>query len=480
MIELEDDILSEIVNLSISGLVVGKFNVRKRTGDVDELADSIEQVGILEPLIVRPIGKKFEVVAGTRRLAAAQRIKLKVVPCIVKEMDDDTAMIVSLAENIQRGDLNDEEIVESYLVLRARDPKKWTQGEFARRLGKSGTWLGSSIAAYESLQKLRESGLDVSMKTNPEPDERANGTIPVAHLHEVEKTIRSKEIHEAYPIEADRDRKRVELVKAVRDMPRADARTLVERFRKNPERSIESMKSQYMARTTGVRIDKTYLSPGVAQKLDDLAESRHTTMEDVLPEIVERGLSTEQATLEDYDDEIESEVESITRMEVPYSEQYHQQRVWNLNQLKDTPFDVLTVGFSQKSIEHLIEELSIAGIKLLIDVRKNPLSQYRPEFNKENLMSVLKDSGIRYEHIEQLGVTRELRDRLYSKQITYQEFFDIYDKEILTEKWIHHLTKQIDGNGPIALLCTEISPTLCHRNRIAEVLTKEGKLCYDL
>ena len=472
--------MGEVVELAIGDLLIGKTNVRKSTGDVDELADSIKQVGILEPLIVRPIGKKFEVVAGTRRLAAARRIKLKMVPCIVKEMDDDTAMIVSLAENIQRGDLDDEEIVESYLTLQARDSKKWTQGEFARRLGKSGTWLSSSIAAYEALQKLRESGLDVSMKTNPEPDERENGAISIAHLHEVEKTIRSPEVHKAYPSEDERDKKRVELAKAVRDMPRADARILVERFRKNPERSIESMKSQYMARTTGVRIDKTYLPPNVAKKIDDLAESRHTTMEDVLPEIVERGLSTEQATLEDYGDEIESEVESISRMEVSYSEQYHQQRVWNLNQLKNVPFDVLTVGFSQKSIEHLIEELSIAGVKLLIDVRKNPLSQYRPDFNKENLMNTLKDSGIGYEHIEQLGVTRELRDRLYSKQITYQEFFEIYDIEILTEKWINHLIKQIDENGPIALLCTEISPTLCHRHRIAEALTKKGKTCYDL
>ncbi len=474
--------MTEIVMISIGKLIVSKNNVRKSPGDIDELANSIEQVGVLEPLIVRHVGKKIEVIAGTRRLAAARKIKLKSIPCIVKEMDDDTAMIVSLAENIQRGNLDDEEVVESYFVLRERDSKKWTQSEFARRLGKSQSWLRISIAAYEALQKLRQTGLDVSMKTNPKPEEREKGAISVAHLYEVERTIRSPEVHKVYTSEDARDRKRVELVEAVRDMPRADARMLVERFRKKPEQSIASMKSQHMARTTGVRIDKTYLPPSVAQKLVDLAESRQTTMEDVLPEIVERGLSNGQLTLEDYDDETKIDIEPISpRLEVPYSEQYHQQRVWNLEQLmKHTQFDVLTIGFSQKSIEHLVEELAIAGVRLLVDIRRNPFSQYKPEFNKGNLTKALKAFGIKYEHMEQLGVTRNLRDRLYSKRITYQEFFDIYDKEILTAELVDYLMQQIDENGPIALLCTEISPTLCHRHRVCKVLAEKGKLCFDI
>jgi ParB/RepB/Spo0J family partition protein len=474
--------MTEIVMISIGKLIVSKNNVRKSPGDIDELANSIEQVGVLEPLIVRHVGKKIEVIAGTRRLAAARKIKLKSIPCIVKEMDDDTAMIVSLAENIQRGNLDDEEVVESYFVLRERDSKKWTQSEFARRLGKSQSWLRISIAAYEALQKLRQTGLDVSMKTNPKPEEREKGAISVAHLYEVERTIRSPEVHKVYASEDARDRKRVELVEAVRDMPRADARMLVERFRKKPEQSIASMKSQHMARTTGVRIDKTYLPPSVAQKLVDLAESKQTTMEDILPEIVERGLSNNQLTLEDYDDETEIDIEPmLSRIEVPYSEQYHQQRVWNLKQLmKHTQFDVLTVGFSQKSIENLVEELAIVGVQLLVDIRKNPFSQYKPEFNKKNLAKTLKASGIKYEHMEQLGVTRDLRDRLYSKRITYQEFFDIYDKEILTVNLVDYLIKQIDENGPIALLCTEISPTLCHRHRVCRVLTEKGKMCFDI
>ena len=112
--------MTEIVMISIGKLIVSKNNVRKSPGDIDELANSIEQVGVLEPLIVRHVGRKIEVIAGTRRLAAARKIKLKSIPCIVKEMDDDTAMIVSLAENIQRGNLDDEE-VEVMVVSTDRD-----------------------------------------------------------------------------------------------------------------------------------------------------------------------------------------------------------------------------------------------------------------------------------------------------------------------------------------------------------------------
>ncbi|MHA1882908.1 MAG: ParB/RepB/Spo0J family partition protein [Candidatus Thorarchaeota archaeon] len=103
--------ISEITMIDISKLFVGKINVRKLPGNIDDLARSIEELGIIEPLIVRTIGKEFEVIAGTRRLAAAKKIKLKKVSCIIYEMDDDTAIIASLTENIQRGELNDEDIV---------------------------------------------------------------------------------------------------------------------------------------------------------------------------------------------------------------------------------------------------------------------------------------------------------------------------------------------------------------------------------
>ncbi|MHA1638563.1 MAG: ParB/RepB/Spo0J family partition protein [Candidatus Thorarchaeota archaeon] len=434
--------ISEITMIDISKLFVGKINVRKLPGNIDDLARSIEELGIIEPLIVRTIGKEFEVIAGTRRLAAAKKIKLKKVSCIIYEMDDDTAIIASLTENIQRGELNDEDIVQAYLSLREKDPQKWTKKEFAKSLGKSSAWIAKSLIAYGALQKLRESGLEISMKTNPSNDERKNDVISVSHLKEIESVIRSTDIREAVPDEEDRDLKRVELMTAVRDLPRSDAVIVLDRFKKDPNRPIESIKQQYVARMSGVRIDKTYLPPSVAQKLDDIAESKHTTIEDILPEIVERGLSHDEVLSDDDVDTIES---VPIRTEVPNSEQYHQQRLWNLTQLiQHTKLDILTVGFSQKTVEHLVDEFKITGVQLLLDVRKNPYSQYKSEFNKENLSNTLKIADIQYEHMGQLGVPRELRDLLYSQEISYRKFFDIYSKEILTKQSIDYILDKID------------------------------------
>ncbi|MHA1882907.1 MAG: DUF488 family protein [Candidatus Thorarchaeota archaeon] len=280
------------------------------------------------------------------------------------------------------------------------------------------------------------------MKTNPSNDERKNDVISVSHLKEIESVIRSTDIREAVPDEEDRDLKRVELMTAVRDLPRSDAVIVLDRFKKDPNRPIESIKQQYVARMSGVRIDKTYLPPSVAQKLDDIAESKHTTIEDILPEIVERGLSHDEVLSDDDVDTIES---VPIRTEVPNSEQYHQQRLWNLTQLiQHTKLDILTVGFSQKTVEHLVDEFKITGVQLLLDVRKNPYSQYKSEFNKENLSNTLKIADIQYEHMGQLGVPRELRDRLYSQEISYRKFFDIYSKEILTKQSIDYILDKID------------------------------------
>ena len=73
---------------------------------IDELADSIAQRGVLQPILLRPHGEGFEIVAGERRWRAAQRARLHTIPALVREIDDSTAAEIALIENIQREDLN--------------------------------------------------------------------------------------------------------------------------------------------------------------------------------------------------------------------------------------------------------------------------------------------------------------------------------------------------------------------------------------
>ncbi len=480
--------MSEVVEIDIDKLKIGKINVRKNPGDISELAKSIEQIGILEPLLVRPDAREYDVIAGTRRLAAAKKIGLKKIPCIIRDMDDETAMIVSLTENVQRGDLGEEEIVEAYLILRKLNPKKWTQIEFAKRLGKTQSWVAHSMTAYEALQKLRAHGLDVSMKSYPRKEERDKGTLPVRHLREVEWALRSSEVHDEYPEEEARDDKRVELIEAVREMPSEDAKKVVDRFRMYPEKPVKDIKEQVEARKTGIQIGKTYLPPRVARRLDELAESKKASMEDILPEVVERGLNSEQMTLLEVEEEVKPAPAPL-RLDIPLSVQLQEQRTWNLQQLFESDlskrkgefhFDVVTVGFSQKTVEDMIKAFKIIGVKLLVDVRRNPQSQYKIEFNKNKLHASLRKEGIEYKHIEMLGIPRSLRDQALSGKMTKDELFERYDKEILTTELIDLLDEFIDTKDTIALLCTEVSPLHCHRHRIALALKERGRFCYDI
>lgn len=101
-----------------------------------ELADSIREHGVLQPLLVRPIpGGRYQIIAGERRWRAARMSGLSEVPVIIKEFDDATAMEVALIENLQRSDLN---IIEEALGYQELMEKHgYTQEQVAKRVGKS-------------------------------------------------------------------------------------------------------------------------------------------------------------------------------------------------------------------------------------------------------------------------------------------------------------------------------------------------------
>lgn len=103
---------------------------------LDELADSIKQVGLLEPLIVRPKEGEYEVVIGERRYRAAQQAGLDMVPVIIRDYSDDEVMEVNLIENIQREDLSAVEKGNLCKELREKFPDKYpSNAALARKLG---------------------------------------------------------------------------------------------------------------------------------------------------------------------------------------------------------------------------------------------------------------------------------------------------------------------------------------------------------
>ena len=116
---------------------------RFREEALDELARSIQASGIIQPLVLRPIGRRYQLIAGERRWRAAQRAGLSKVAAIVKEVPDELALEMTLVENIQREDLNAMEAARAF--ERLMDEFQLTQEAVAERTGKDRATVANAI-----------------------------------------------------------------------------------------------------------------------------------------------------------------------------------------------------------------------------------------------------------------------------------------------------------------------------------------------
>jgi ParB family chromosome partitioning protein len=117
---------------------------RQVMGDLTELMQSINEKGVIEPLIVRQRGDRYQIVAGERRYQAAVRVGLRELPVVIREVDDTEIIEIALVENIQRKDLTAFEEAEALHSL--ADRCNYTHEDMARRLGKSRTAITESLS----------------------------------------------------------------------------------------------------------------------------------------------------------------------------------------------------------------------------------------------------------------------------------------------------------------------------------------------
>jgi ParB family chromosome partitioning protein len=117
---------------------------RQVMGDLSELMASIAEKGIIEPIVVRQRGSRFQIIAGERRYQAAVQVGLREIPIVIREVDDNEIIEIALIENIQRKDLTAFEESEALNAL--ADRCGYTHEDMARRLGKSRTSITESLA----------------------------------------------------------------------------------------------------------------------------------------------------------------------------------------------------------------------------------------------------------------------------------------------------------------------------------------------
>ena len=144
---------------------------------LDELAESIRQRGVLQPILLRPDGDDYLIVAGERRWRAAQRARLHAIPAIVRDIDDSATAELALIENIQRQDLNPLEEAEGYRQLIQLHGH--TQDDIGRLVHKSRSHVAKLLRLLDLPEFVRESLLigDISMgharavATSEDPEE---------------------------------------------------------------------------------------------------------------------------------------------------------------------------------------------------------------------------------------------------------------------------------------------------------------------
>ena len=146
----------EIREVEIGYIENRKSQPRKTFNEelLKELAESIKEHGVIQPVLVRAKGNGFEIIAGERRFRAAKLAGLDVIPVVVKEIDDIEADELSLIENLQREDLNVIEEAAAYKNM--LDKYGYTQEKLSKRVGKSRTHIANTVRILNLPDEIKQ------------------------------------------------------------------------------------------------------------------------------------------------------------------------------------------------------------------------------------------------------------------------------------------------------------------------------------
>jgi len=244
---------------------------------LNELAESIKQIGILEPIILRPVDDGYEVVVGERRYRAAQQVGLETVPAIIRDYTDEQVIELNLIENTQREELTAVEKGNCCKQLIEKYPEKYPSRQtIATRIGISpetiSTWLRLTEAP-EELQKLIA------------PQEKAG--VP-RELGKIDYSTAATIVRQI-----EQPEKQVEIAKEIasKPLPSKKAREVVRKIAKEPEKSVEEAIKEVIEAPPELAFDFSQVEPILAG-----AKTQNTTRTAPSPQI-KQGV-TVKATIE--------------------------------------------------------------------------------------------------------------------------------------------------------------------------------------
>lgn len=194
---------------------------------LNELADSISEVGLLEPIIVRPVNSEFEVVVGERRYRASQQAGLEKVPAIVREYGDDEVVQLNLIENVQREDLSAIEKGKVCKYLLEKYPGKYpSQMALAKKIGVSHDTISLWLRTFEVVPQEVQKYVAPSTISRKVPE----GKIDYLTAVRVGRSVKEPE-------------RRVEVIKklAEKRLPVKERTQVIEKVAREPEKPIEEV-----------------------------------------------------------------------------------------------------------------------------------------------------------------------------------------------------------------------------------------------
>ena len=151
---MEENVKDKIVQVSVEDILPNRFQPRLAFDEKEltELSNSIVRYGIIQPLVLRSIGDKYEIIAGERRYKASVLAGLKFVPAIINNTDDNTSAEIELLENLQRKNLTPIEEAQSYRKLM---DKNFTQEDIATKLGVSQSSIANKLRLLNLPKKVQ-------------------------------------------------------------------------------------------------------------------------------------------------------------------------------------------------------------------------------------------------------------------------------------------------------------------------------------
>ncbi|MEO5775059.1 MAG: ParB/RepB/Spo0J family partition protein [Sphingomicrobium sp.] len=229
-----------------------------------ELADSIALRGVLQPILLRPDGDGFQIIAGERRWRAAQKAQLHTIPAIIREMDDAATAELALIENIQREDLNALEEAEAYRQL--IQIHGHGQDEVARLVGKSRSHVANLLRLLDLPEFVRNSLL--------------RGDIAMGHARAVATSADAEELTRQIIEKGLSVRQAEALAKKPRPGPGSDIGRASERLAKRIDADVDALERQ-LSDLLGVRVK-------IAHNRDGGTVSLHYSSLDQLDMICQR------------------------------------------------------------------------------------------------------------------------------------------------------------------------------------------------